>query len=103
TYTQGDNMSMSNQHSPMNPGRRRALATAAVLALGAFHGPAALAQAPTYPAKAITFVVPFAAGSATDQLARALGQSITNDTKQPVVIDNKAGASGMIAAAAAAK
>ena len=84
--------------------RRALLATAAVLALGTLHEPAALAQAASaYPAKAITFVVPFAAGSATDQLARALGQSITNDTKQPVVIDNKAGASGMIAASAVAK
>ena len=34
-------------------------------------GNAAAAQAPAYPAKAITFIVPFAAGSATDQLARA--------------------------------
>jgi hypothetical protein len=33
--------------------------------------------------------VPFAAGSATDQLARALGQSITDQTKQPVVVENK--------------
>jgi len=63
-------------------------------------GPA-LAQA--YPAKPITFIVPFAAGSATDQLARALGQSITAETKQAVVVDNRAGASGMIAAQAAAK
>jgi tripartite-type tricarboxylate transporter receptor subunit TctC len=47
--------------------------------------------------------VPFAAGSATDQLARALGQSITDQTKQPVVVENKGGASGMIAAQAAAK
>ena len=47
--------------------------------------------------------MPFAAGSATDQLARALGQSITEQTKQPVVIDNKAGASGMIAAQQAAR
>ena len=84
--------------------RRALLATAAVLTLGTLHAPAALAQAAGgYPAKAITFVVPFAAGSATDQLARALAQSITNDTKQPVVIDNKAGASGMIAASAVAK
>ena len=91
------------QHSLMNSVRRRALA-ATLLALGALQGgTAALAQAPAYPAKAITFVVPFAAGSATDQLARALGQSITVDTKQPVVVDNKAGASGMIAAAAVAK
>ncbi|MEO8524897.1 MAG: tripartite tricarboxylate transporter substrate binding protein [Caldimonas sp.] len=56
------------------------------------------AQAQTYPAKTITFTVPFAAGSATDQLARALGQSITEQTKQPVIIDNRAGASGMMAA-----
>ncbi|WP_370451177.1 Bug family tripartite tricarboxylate transporter substrate binding protein [Acidovorax sp. FJL06] len=91
---------MTRSTSLMSLGRRHAMA-AAVLALGALQGGAAHAQA--YPAKAITFVVPFAAGSATDQLARALGQSITTDTKQPVVIDNKAGASGMIAASAVAK
>jgi len=73
------------------------------MALAASLGLAGTAMAQAYPAKAITFVVPFAAGSATDQLARAIGQSITNDTKQPVVIDNKAGASGMIAAQAVAK
>ena len=79
--------------------RRHALALACGLALAG----AASAQAPAYPAKAITFVVPFAAGSATDQLARAVGQSITTDTKQAVVVDNKAGASGMIAAQFVAK
>jgi tripartite-type tricarboxylate transporter receptor subunit TctC len=79
--------------------RRRRVATGLLLAL-ALPG-AAWAQA--YPAKPITFVVPFAAGSATDQLARALGQSITNDTKQAVVVDNKAGASGMLAAQNVAK
>jgi tripartite-type tricarboxylate transporter receptor subunit TctC len=63
---------------------------------------AALA-ADVYPSKPITFIVPFAAGSATDQLARALGQSITTETKQPVIVDNRAGASGMMAAGAAAK
>ncbi len=74
---------------------------AVALACGfAFTG-VAFAQA--YPAKAITFVVPFAAGSATDQLARAVGQSVTTDTRQPVVVDNKAGASGMIAAQFVAK
>jgi tripartite-type tricarboxylate transporter receptor subunit TctC len=78
---------------------RRRVATGLLLAL-ALPG-AAWAQA--YPAKPITFVVPFAAGSATDQLARALGQSITNDTKQAVVVDNKAGASGMLAAQNVAK
>jgi tripartite-type tricarboxylate transporter receptor subunit TctC len=75
--------------------RRALLCAAAVLA------PAAWAQ--SYPAKPLTFIVPFAAGSATDQLARALGQSITEQTRQAVVVDNKAGASGMLAAQAAAR
>ncbi|GAB2460376.1 tripartite tricarboxylate transporter substrate binding protein [Comamonas humi] len=78
--------------------RRHLLALSAALALA----PAAWAQAP-YPAKTITFVVPFAAGSATDQLARALALSVTEQTKQAVVVDNKAGASGMIAAQQVAK
>jgi len=77
--------------------RRRAITAACLLAFGGM----AFAQA--YPAKPITFIVPFAAGSATDQLARALGQSITADTKQAVVVDNKAGASGMLGAQSVAK
>jgi tripartite-type tricarboxylate transporter receptor subunit TctC len=57
-----------------------------------------LAQAQSYPAKPITFVVPFAAGSATDNLARVLSEQVSTSWKQPVVIDNKPGASGFIAA-----
>ena len=64
------------------------------------HAAAAHAQ---YPDKPITFVVPFAAGSATDQLARAIGQEVSQQTKQPVVIDNKGGASGFIGAQQVAK
>lgn len=63
---------------------------------------AAMAADP-YPAKQITFIVPFSPGSATDLLARALGQSITADTKQAVIVDNRAGAGGMTAAGVAAK
>jgi len=48
-------------------------------------------------------VVPFAAGSGTDQLARAIGQAVTNDTKVSVVVDNKPGANSFIGAQAAAK
>lgn len=69
---------------------------AALLAAGS-------AAAQSYPEKPITFVVPFAAGSATDQIARALGNGVTAETKQPVVIDNKAGASGFIASQQVAK
>ena len=50
-----------------------------------------------YPAKPVTFYVPFAAGSATDTLARSLGQGITAETMQNVVIDNRPGANGIIA------
>jgi tripartite-type tricarboxylate transporter receptor subunit TctC len=56
-----------------------------------------------YPDKQFTFIVPFAAGSATDQLARSLGQELTRLTKQPVIVDNKPGASGFIGAEAAKK
>lgn len=78
--------------------RRRSLA-AALLALGV----PALAWAQAYPAKPVTFLVPFAAGSATDQLARALAQTVSEQTHQTVVVDNKAGASGMMATQAAAR
>jgi tripartite-type tricarboxylate transporter receptor subunit TctC len=74
---------------------RIAFAALAVLAL-----PAA---AQDYPAKGVTFVVPFAAGSATDQIARALGQSVSEQAKQAVIIDNKPGASGFLAAQQVAK
>ncbi|MCH6043878.1 tripartite tricarboxylate transporter substrate binding protein, partial [Salmonella enterica] len=62
----------------------------------------ALAQggmAGAFPAKPITFIVPFAAGSATDQIGRAIGQGVTEQTGQAVVIENKPGASAMIGAA----
>jgi len=63
---------------------------------------ASLAHA-DYPDKQFTFVVPFAAGSATDQLARSLGQEVSRITKQTVIVDNKPGASGFIGAEAVKK
>lgn len=63
--------------------------------------PGAMGQ--EYPAKPVTFYVPFAAGSATDTLARSLGQGVTAVTKQNVVIDNRPGANGFIAAQAVAR
>lgn len=65
--------------------------------------PPLVAHAQSYPDRAITFVVPFGAGSATDQLARALGQGITEQTNQVVVIENKPGASAMIGASDVAR
>ncbi|CAM3672543.1 tripartite tricarboxylate transporter substrate binding protein [Bordetella sputigena] len=56
------------------------------------------AAAEDFPTRPITFVVPFAAGSATDQIARALAQGVTEQTGQAVVIEDKPGASAMIGA-----
>jgi tripartite-type tricarboxylate transporter receptor subunit TctC len=80
--------------------RRTLTLSAAALALAPLWSQA---QQQAFPEKPITFVVPFAAGTATDQIARALGNSITAETKQAVVIDNKAGASGFIASQQVAK
>lgn len=58
----------------------------------------ALASAQAFPSKTITIVVGGTAGSATDGLARAIAQEITTETKTPVIIENKPGANGAIAA-----
>src|ERR1044071_3428283 len=56
------------------------------------------ASAQPYPSKPITIVVPFAAGSGTDSITRILGQQLSLALNQSVVVENKAGASGVIAA-----
>ncbi len=59
---------------------------------------AAAAFSQTYPSAPVTLVVPFAAGSGTDAVARIVGKKLSERLKQPVLIDNKAGANGQIAA-----
>lgn len=51
-----------------------------------------------WPERPITIVVPFAAGGNTDSIARLTGEWLTKQLKQPVIIDNKPGANGAIAA-----
>ena len=51
-----------------------------------------------YPNKPIKIIVPFPAGSATDTISRILGNSVSNAVGQPVLVENKAGADGAIAA-----
>jgi tripartite-type tricarboxylate transporter receptor subunit TctC len=75
----------------------RALAIAAGLAVSLL-GLIQTSSAQTYPTRPIRLVVPFAAGSATDTLARVLGQKLAAAEGWNVVIENMAGASGMLAA-----
>ena len=70
--------------------------------VGATVFPAA-AAAQGYPTRPVHLVVPFAAGGAVDTVARALGQKLGETWKQPVIVDNRPGAGGNIAADAVAK
>ena len=63
----------------------------------------AIAAAQAYPNKPVKFVVPFPAGSATDQVARVTAQELQEAFVQPFLIDNKPGASGAIGAEQVAK
>jgi tripartite-type tricarboxylate transporter receptor subunit TctC len=61
-------------------------------------GLAPTAWTQTYPAKAIRIIVPFPAGGTSDILSRAVGQKLTEQWKQPVIVDNRPGASANIGA-----
>jgi tripartite-type tricarboxylate transporter receptor subunit TctC len=79
---------------------RRFDIAAILLAACAWTAPAA---AQTFPSKPVHFVVAFTAGSGTDVIARSVGDSIAKSLGQAVVIENKPGAGGTIAAAGVAK
>jgi tripartite-type tricarboxylate transporter receptor subunit TctC len=72
--------------------RRTVLAGAA----GLIAGRAAQAQAPTFPDRPVTIIVPFPPGGATDQVGRPLAVALQHLWKQPVVIQNRGGAGGGI-------
>jgi tripartite-type tricarboxylate transporter receptor subunit TctC len=64
---------------------------------------APLAAAQTYPSKPIRLIAPFAPGGALDLIARGVGAKLSDSLGQPVVVENKAGASGAIGSEAVAK
>jgi tripartite-type tricarboxylate transporter receptor subunit TctC len=68
--------------------------------LGAWLGLGSDASAQTYPSRQVTVVVPFPAGSATDGVARRLADGIKEATGQAVIVENKPGADGNLAALA---
>ena len=77
------------------------LCLAFALATFALHAGGAVAQ--IYPNKPIRIVVPFIAGGAVDMLARMLGAKLSESFGQPVIVENRPGAGGNVAADAVAK
>jgi len=90
------------KQTPLNGFKTVMLAGLFGLGLMAFQWDAQ-AQAQHYPNKPIKAIVPFAAGSATDQIGRAFAQKMSDILGQPIVVENKAGVNGMLGADAVAK
>jgi tripartite-type tricarboxylate transporter receptor subunit TctC len=76
---------------------------ALVVSFAALAVSSAGAADPSYPSKPIHIVVPYPAGGATDQLARAIEKSMSDTLGQPIVIENKSGAGGTIGMDAVAR
>jgi tripartite-type tricarboxylate transporter receptor subunit TctC len=85
---------MTRSRIPHLP-KRRAIALA-LLATGTLACAPFAAQAQAFPSKALTMIVPFSPGGTTDILARVVGQFMSKDLGQPVIVDNRPGAGGNI-------
>ncbi len=80
--------------------RSGGIAALALLLVAALAG---IASAQTYPAKPIRFVVGYVAGGGTDRISRALSQKLSDSMGQTVIVDNRPGGGGIIAAVTVAK
>jgi len=82
---------------------RKLLLSSAALLLAALGALASMAQAPAFPNRPVTLVVPVAPGGILDTVARMLAADMGRHLGQPVIVDNKPGASGNIGASFVAK
>ena len=80
----------------MTRNRRTTLALMALAAACATLGTSSAQAQGDYPAKPLRFIVPYPAGGGTDTIARLIGTQLTQRWGQPVVVDNKPGASGIL-------
>src|SRR3982750_2500054 len=81
---------------------RRHLLAIASAAVAAVAMPRAIAQS-TYPDKPITMIVPFPPGGVADTVARPVAEALSRELKQPVVVENRAGAGGALGIGVAAR
>jgi len=86
-------------HTPFSPTRRRLVASALLASATTPFS----AHAETWPTKPVRFIVPFPPAGPVDTTARAFSQKLAEIWKSPTVIDNRAGAGGVVGATAAAK
>lgn len=83
--------------------RRSACMAAVALLAGAWGAPALASNAGAYPNQPIKLIVPFPPGGPTDTAARILGQHMGETLGKPMVVENRAGASGLVGTETAAK
>ncbi len=83
--------------------KNRFVAAAAAVLAAALAAAPAQGQPQAFPAKPIHIIVPYSPGGTTDLLARLVGQKLSERLGQPVIVDNKPGANGMIGADQVAK
>ena len=89
-------------HHSIRRGETPIMIKTGVLLAAALALASAAAQAQTYPSRPITLIVPFAAGGSNDLVARVIGKKLGEVWGQPVLIDNRGGAGGLIGSAAVA-
>ena len=75
-----------------------AITLVVAVAFAVAFAPARDVRAQSYPAKAVTLIVPFPPGGRTDLTARAIAEALKDELRQPVVVVNKPGASGVLGA-----
>ena len=95
-------MNASHPPAPRRPSHRTAALAFACLA-ATLGGALPAAAQPAYPARPVTLVVPFPPGGSADTIGRLVGQRLSNELGQAVVIDNRPGAGTAIAASLVAK
>ncbi|MDM0113432.1 tripartite tricarboxylate transporter substrate binding protein [Variovorax sp. J22R133] len=88
----------------MYPQRRRALLRATALALACSAAAVTIAFAQSgWPTRPITMIVPFPPGGVADTVARPVAESLSRELRQPVIVENRAGAGGSVGIGAAAR